>query len=91
MLEQVYYIGLEKSSSSCAPHEVPKDIPSAKMIRNVLVKKALILVRSSAVGILCRPETTIGDTVRKLGSLVSVGLTGFWNSISQVTAHKYQK
>ena len=91
MLEWNYYIELEKSSSSYAPQEGPKDSLLTKMVRNVLVKKSLTLMRSSATSICCRPERTVGDTVRKLGSLVSMGLIGFWNSRNQVIAQKPEK
>lgn len=44
-----------------------------KMVRSMLEKNALILLSSVAMDTLFKPEMIVGDTVKKLGSLVSLG------------------
>lgn len=41
------------------------------------MREALTWVRSSVVAILSRLESVVGDTIRELGSLVSIKVIGF--------------
>lgn len=50
------------------------------------MREALTWVRSSVVAVLSRLESVVGDSIRELGSLVSIKVIGSWSGRGQMAA-----
>ena len=63
----------------------------AKIITHV--KGSPASLRTSAVAVLCRPRLTLGEAIKELASLITMGIIGPQNNRDQVEAfdHKEQK
>lgn len=61
--------------------EGPENILITKLIRNVLLMEGLAYLRSLVIA---GPKLTVGNTVRELGSLVSMEMIIFQNIRGQV-------
>lgn len=70
MLAEVSYVKQEKSKNlpdNYDPQKNQEDPLSRKVMRNLSVRKALTLLRSSVVAVLCRTRITVGDAVTEIG------------------------
>lgn len=66
--------------------EDTEDIPFTNTVRNKLVRGVLATLRSSVIGLLCRPDLTVGTAVTEMGNLYAMVLNGFQGGSEQVAA-----
>lgn len=76
MLEEIYYLktkNFENPTNDYVPQRRPGGPSVYQTVRNLLVIRALALLSSSVVAVLCKARITIGYAVTKMVSLIAIG------------------